>query len=290
MLTKKFNIVPYLLILPTYILFLVFFLLPVIQSFLLSFYEWNGFSVERKFIGLSNYSQLFQDPDFWNAVKNTLMYTIGTVPLSIILGLLLAILLSGSLKGRSIFRSIFFMPTIISMVAISVVWNWVYSPDSAGLGNALLAIFGISKQSWLSNLKLALPSLMIMGIWKNTGYGMVILLAGLKSIPTSLYEAASLDGAGIWQAFRNVTLPLLMPTLSFVSIISTIHSFQVFDQINIMTQGGPVGSTEVIVSYLYKLGFGEFEMGYASAVAYVLFFIIMCFTVIQRRVLSRKAN
>jgi multiple sugar transport system permease protein len=290
MVTKRFNITPYLLILPTYLLFLFFFLLPVFQSFVLSFYKWNGFSLERKFIGFSNYTRLFHDADFWNAAKNTLAYTIGTVPLSILAGLLLAILLSGNLKGVSLFRSIYFMPTIISMVAISVVWNWIYSPDSSGLANAFLKTLGFSKQSWLSDPKTALPALMIMGVWKNFGYGMVILLAGLKSIPTSLYEAASLDGADRWRQFKNVTFPLLRPTVAFLAIILTIQSFQVFDQVNIMTQGGPVGSTEVIVSYLYKLGFGEFEMGYASAVAYVLFFIIMFITVIQRRLLDRKVD
>lgn len=260
----------------------------MIQSFLLSFYDWNGFSVNRKFVGIQNYERLLTDADFWNAMKNTLIYTLSTVPLTLALGLLFALLLEGKLKGTALFRSIYFMPMIISMVAIAVVWNWIYSPNEYGLANVLLGWLGIEKQTWLSDTKLALGAIIIMGVWKNVGYCMIIMIAGLKAIPDSLYEAADIDGANKGKRFWHISLPLLMPTIVFLLIVQTIHSFQVFDQINVMTKGGPVGSTEVVVSYLYKLGFDQFEMGYASAVAYVLFLLIVTITLLQRRLLERN--
>ncbi|SDM79835.1 multiple sugar transport system permease protein [Paenibacillus sp. yr247] len=285
----KWNkLTPYFLISPAYSLFIVFFILPVILSFQLSFFEWNGFSANKVFIGIDNYKRILSDLTFWNAMKNTMVYTFSTVPLSLALGLLFALLLSGGIKGTSVFRAIYFMPMIISMVAIAVVWNWIYSPNEYGLANAVLHVCGIPMQTWLSDPKLALVSIIVMGVWKNMGYCMVIMLAGLKSISPSLYEASSMDGADKWQQFRTITVPMLMPTTTFLLIVQTVHSFQVFDQINVMTKGGPVGSTEVIVSYLYKLGFDQFEMGYASAVAYVLFVIIVGITLVQRKLLDRN--
>jgi ABC-type sugar transport system permease subunit len=281
---------PYLLIFPTYFLFIVFFVIPFFQSFLLSFYDWNGFSVEKKFVGLMNYLHLFQDPDFWNAMKNTVIYTAGTVVPSLAIGLLIALLLSKPLRGLPVFRAVYFLPTVISMVAVSVVWNWIYSPEMYGLANSFLTAMGLKKQSWLSDPHLALLSLMVMGVWKHIGYTMIIFLAGIKSIPNELYESAAIDGAGSWKQFLHITFPLLKPTTTFLVIISTIESFKVFDQINIMTKGGPAGATEVIVSYLYKLGFGEFEMGYASAIAFILFILIGGATMIQRKLLEGKSD
>lgn len=266
---------------PNLIGFLAFIFLPVLASLGLSFVQWDLLS-EIKWIGLGNYKELSSDPIFWKVMWNTVYYTLGTVPTGIIISLALAIALNQKLKGVKLFRAVYFLPVISSTVAVGMIWQWLYNPEF-GLVNYLLSLIGIPGPSWLTSTSWAMPAVILTSIWKGLGFNMLLFLAGLQGIPESYYEAAEIDGAGWWAKFRNVTLPLLSPTTFFVVVMSIINSFQVFDQIFVMTQGGPARCTSVLVHYLYQNAFEYFKMGYASAIAYVLFFIVFVLTMIQLR-------
>ncbi len=281
----------YLLILPTYLLFITFFFIPLVYSFLLTFVKWNGFSPNREFVALNNYIRLFSDTGFLNALTNSMVYLVATVILSISISLLLSVLINEGIKGSSLINAIYFLPHIVSLVAVSVVWSWVYLPSGSGLINSFLGVFGITPKLWLKDPNLSMLSIIIIGVWKSLGYNIVILTAGLMSISPSLYEAANIDGANKVQTFFKVTLPLLKPTLFFVSVTGTTAGLiQVFDVVNVTTGGGPIGSTEMLVTYLYKLGFKEYEIGYASAVAFALFFISLLITSIQKKFADAKED
>lgn len=230
--------------------------------------------------GVENYRSLFSDQVFWKVLWNTIYYTLGTVPVGIGISLLLAVALNQKIKGMKLFRAVYFMPVISSTVAVAVVWQWLYNPEF-GLINYLLYLIGIDGPNWLTSTKWAMPAVIIMSIWKNVGFNMLLFLAGLQGIPEMYYEAARIDGANWWHQFQKVTLPLLSPTTLFVIIMSIINSFQVFDQIYIMTEGGPARSTSVLVHYLYQNAFEYFRMGRASAIAYILFFLVLIITLIQ---------
>lgn len=266
---------------PNFIVFLTFILLPVIASFGLSFTQWDLLG-SIQWVGLGNYQQLISDQVFWKVFWNTIYYTIGTVPLGIIIALLLAIALNQPIKGIKLFRAAYFLPVIASNVAVAVVWQWLYNPEF-GLLNYLLGLIGIDGPAWLSSTTWAMPAVIATSIWKGLGFNMLLFLAGLQGIPETYYEAAEIDGAGWWVKFKNVTIPLLSPTTFFVVVMSIINSFQVFDQIYIMTAGGPARSTSVLVHYLYQNAFEYFKMGYASTIAYVLFFLVFIVTMIQLR-------
>jgi len=280
---------PYLLIAPTFILFAVFFIFPFCYSFLLTFFEWNGFSADKTFVGFSNYIRLFGDEGFINALKNTFTYVIFTVPLSVFISLVLSYIMNESLKGFLILKGIYFLPHIVSMVAVGVVWSWILLPDKYGLLNSILFIFGIEVKEWLADPDLAMAALIAIGVWKSLGYNMVIFIAGLLSIPKTLYEAAEIDGAGSVQKFFKVTLPLLKPTIFFVMVSSSIYSlFQIFDVVKVMTNGGPIGKTEMLITYLHKVGLVEYEMGYASVIALVLFILTILVTIVQKKFVEEK--
>jgi multiple sugar transport system permease protein len=264
---------------PNLIGFLIFTLWPVIMTFALSLSSYDILS-PMKFIGFQNYRDLFQDTVFLKVFKNTWVYTLTTVPIGVTLSLFLAIALDRSDRGIRFFRGAYFIPVISSMVSIGVVWQWLYNPEF-GLINDLLTRIGIDGPMWLTSDKTAMLSLIIISIWKNLGYNMLIFLAGLQSIERNYYEAAEIDGAGWWQQFRNITVPLLTPTTFFVLVMAFIGSFQVFDLVMMMTQGGPGRATSVVVHYLYQNAFKFFKMGYASAMAYVLFAVILAVTGIQ---------
>ncbi len=266
-------------LLPNLLGFLIFILGPIIASFCLSFTSWDLLT-PVKWIGFENYQTLITDQVFWKVLWNTIYYTIGTVPAGIIISLFLAIALNQKIKGVKIFRATYFLPVISSTVAVAVVWQWLYNPEF-GLLNYLLALIGIEGPKWLTSTTWAMPAIIVTSIWKNLGFNMLLFLAGLQGIPETFYEAAQIDGANWWQQFRNITIPLLSPTTFFVVIMSIINSFQVFDQIYIMTEGGPARSTSVLVHYLYQNAFEYFKMGYASAIAYVLFFLVFIITLIQ---------
>jgi len=283
------TVVGYLCLSPLLLHFLIFLAFPLVFSLYLSLNSWDLMSPDKSFVGLGNYVQLFHDADFWQAAVNTVIFAFWRVVVGTILALLLALLVNQKLRGISIFRGAIFAPVITSLVAISVVWLWLYDP-SYGLLNLPVKALGMAPLAWLQDPHLAMPAVIIMSIWKGVGYTMVIYLAGLQGIPEQFYEAARIDGAGAWARFRFVTLPLLTPVTLFVLVISTIGAFQIFAQIYIMTNGGPVKSTTVAVYYLYQQGFQFFHMGYASALAWILFLVMLILTVVQFRFFRQEVG
>ena len=274
---------------PNMIGLVVFIVIPVIAGFVISFTDWDMLSTPE-FIGIDNYVELLtDDPLFWLTLKNTIVYSLFVIPGSIVVSLALALALNTRIKGVGIYRTIYFLPYISSTIAISLVWKWIMHPDF-GILNGFLGVFGVPKLGWLQDRSMALFSVALVAIWHSAGYNMTIFLAGLKGIPQSYYEAAEIDGASYWQRFRHITLPLLTPTLFFVLIISLIGSFQVFNLVYIMTEGGPGNSTQVYVYYLWENAFSFFRMGYASAMAYILFLIMLVITLFQVRLLGRRVN
>lgn len=272
---------------PTLLVFGTFILFPVIFSFYLSFQDWNMFSTDKSFVGLENYVNLFQMPEFWQVLKNTLIYTIGTVPLNMLMALGIAYILNKKIAGKKLLRTAFFAPVIISPVAAAVIWRWIYDPNF-GILNYSLSFLGIDSINWLNDPTAAMFALIIMGVWKTLGINMVLFSAGLQGIPENYYEAAKIDGAGTWSRFWHITLPLLTPTTFFIMVMSMIASFQVFDLVYVLTSGGPLGSTKVLVFYIYERAFQFFEMGFASAASYVLFAILFILTMLQVKYLRYK--
>lgn len=272
----------YLFISPWFVLFLIFTLFSVSFSFYLSFHDWNIVEPSKPFVGLDNYTDLFKDKRFYQALWNTLLFTGFGVPLGMLSGLMVALLLNTKVKMQGIFRTLYYIPVITPLVVSAVIWKWVYQGDY-GLLNYYLLKFGLIKEKllWLADPDLAMPALIIMGVWGGTGGVMVLYLAGLQGIPEELYDASKVDGANGFQRLLYVTIPLLAPTTFYILITSIIGSFQSFAHIYIMTGGGPLRRTTVIGYYLYEKGFRQFDMGYASAIAYVLFAIIFLFTVFQ---------
>jgi multiple sugar transport system permease protein len=271
----------YLFVLPSFVGFLVFLVVPMIASLGLSFYDWELLRPPR-FSWLQNYQTLLNDRLFRQVLLNTAYYTVGLVPLNIVVSLGLALWLNTRLRGIGLFRLGFFMPVVTVTVAVSLVWKWMYQPD-VGLINVALGWFGTRGLNWLGDPRWAMPALILMSLWKGFGYNMVLFLAGLQGIPSTIYEAAVIDGAGAWQRFWRITLPLLSPTMFLAIVLTIISSFQVFDQAYVMTGGGPVNATNTVVLYIFQSGFQFFRMGYASAIAWVLFAVIFLFTLAQMR-------
>lgn len=273
----------YLFLLPWIIGFLVFTAGPMLASLYISFTQWE-IVTPSKWMGAAQYVKLFQDDRFYLSIYNTAYYVFIGVPLHLFLALLAALAMNLNLRGIRIFRTLYYVPSITPVVANSILWLWIFHPQW-GLANAFLNTLGLEGLYWLQDPKLSKPSFIIMSFW-SIGGQMVILLAALKGIPLSFYEAADIDGANIWQRFRHITLPLLTPALFFNLILAIIGAFQVFTQAFIMTEGGPSYSTLFYVLYLYRMAFENFRMGYASAMAWVLFVIILIFTLLQFRVSS----
>ncbi len=273
----------YLFILPNLIGVLLFLAFPVVFAFYMSFHEWELLT-PPEYIGLKNYRDLFtNDPLFWTSLRNSAYYTLLTVPTTIVLGLGLAVAMNQAIRGITFFRGAMYVPVLTSSVAVAFIWQWIFNTD-LGLLNALLSFFGIPSVGWLTDPNWAMISLAIMSVWKNLGYYAVILFAALQGVPRVLYEAAALDGAGAWRRFLNITVPMIGPALLFVTVISLIGSFQVFDQVYLVTgNGGPGTSTYVYNLHLYNNAFDFFNMGYASAMAYILFAILFVITWVQLR-------
>jgi len=267
------------LIAPLLALLAVFFGLSILASLGISFTDWNTL-IPPHWIGLRNYLAILQDPTFVAALLNTVYYTAVTVPVSTALSLVLAVLLNSRIRLRSLFRTIYFLPVVTIPVASAVVWAYMYDPQH-GLIDGVLSRLGIPGPAWLDSLSWALPAVMVVGIWGSLGYNIILYLAGLQAIPRSYYEAAQLDGAGPWQLFRYVTVPLISPTTFFVVVTSTIGGLQVFDTVYVMTNGGPGNATKTLVWSIYFNGFSSFRMGYAAAQAWILFLVIMLVTVAQ---------
>lgn len=285
------HLVAYSFIAPNFIGFAVFTLVPMLFSFVLSLMEWDGGTVNpMKFTGIQNYLRLFADSKFQNAYWNTLVYALGYVPLTLVLSLLLAIVLNAKIRGRNFFRTLSFFPYVASIVAVASVWNMLFNP-SMGPVNMLLSALGIENlPRWSADKNWAMITVILFSVWRSIGYYMIIFLAGLQGINADLYEAASLDGAGKWKQFLNVTLPQLKPTTFFVVVMLTIGSFKVYDQIFLITQGGPGDRTMVLVYYIYNQAFKYSDYGYASAVSIVLFLTVLAVTLIQFRGEKKYAN
>lgn len=274
------NLVAYSFLLPNFLGFLIFTLIPVVCAFALSFMEWDTAN-PMVFVGFKNFVKLSTDETFKISFWNTIYYSVVSVPLTMILSLILAIILNNKIKGVGVFRAIFFFPYVTSLVAIAVVWNMLFHPTLGPINQVLMAMGIKNPPGWTSSVEWAMPALIIVNIWRNAGYYMVMYLAGLQGIPKELYEAATVDGANGWQKFRKITLPMLTPTTFFVSIMLTITCFKVFDIVQVMTDGGPGRSTNVLVYHIYNQAFLNFKFGYASAIAMVLFAIVLVITIIQ---------
>jgi multiple sugar transport system permease protein len=259
---------------------------PIIAALGISLTKWDLLTAP-KFIGLDNFTALLSDKRFLTAVRNTTFYVVTSVPLGLVLGLGLALALNQRLRGISWIRTAYFLPVVTSTVAISLVWSWIYSPDSGPLNN-FLGIFGIAAQKWITDPFWAMPSIVVMSVWQGLGVTVIIFLAGLQAIPEEYYDAASVDGAGAWARFRNVTLPLLTPSIFFTGILALIDSFQVFDQVYVLARPGrPTDATVTLVYMIYENGFQNFKMGYAAAAAWVLFLIVAVLTIVYFRLQNR---
>ncbi len=275
----------YIAISPWLIGFILFTGGPIIAAFLMSFTDWTGLT-SLDWVGLANYKKLFvKDKLFWISLKNTFYYAGGSVILGTLGALLVAILMNQKLPGTTVFRTIYYLPSITSGVAVAIMWLWLFNPQ-VGLVNYLLSLVGIKGPLWLASREWAMPALILKSLW-GIGANMIILLAGLQGIPESLHEAARIDGATRWHEFRHVTLPMLSPVLLFVIIISTINSFQIFTDVYVLTQGGPGTATLVYVFYLFRNAFEYLKMGYASALAWILFMVVLALTWIQLRASQR---
>lgn len=278
-----------LFLLPTIAVLGVFNFYPALYSLFLSLFKWNGLNPQREFVGLGNYQQLFQSAEFWNALRVTLLYATGVTLIALALGLLVAFLLNQSIRGQAFYRVLYFLPVITPTVASGVVWRYLFDPTQ-GVINRGLAEVGLQGPAWLNDPSWALFSVILVGVWKRVGFNMVVYLAALQGIPRTYYEAAEIDGAGVWQQFRFVTVPLLAPTTFFLVVTALIDAFQVFDLIYVMTSGGPLGSTDVVGYYLYRYGFRYSQLGFASAIAYVMFALIFMVTIVQFRLTRGGGN
>jgi multiple sugar transport system permease protein len=280
----------YFFIFPTLLFFCVFVAFPLAFSFYLSFHSWNPLSDQKTFVGLDNYAELLRSESFLGSVLNTIVFTAGVVGLTALFSLLLASALNQGLRGTGLFRGIFYSPVVTSFVATGLVWLWLLDPGYGAI-NHMLGLVGLPRPGWASDPAWAMPTVILTFAWREVGYFTIVYLAGLQSIPETLKEAARIDGATTWQVFRRITFPLLIPTTLFVVVLGVIRATQIsFGLIYVMTGGGPVGATNVMVLYLYQQAFEFFRMGYASAVAYVLFAFIFVVTLIQFRVLERRAQ
>jgi multiple sugar transport system permease protein len=265
---------------------LVFFLLPVVAAFLLSLTDFDLYALadarNLRFVGLENYARLLRDPTFWRAFANTLVFVALGAPLSVGASFAAALLLCArSARAQAFFRTVYFLPVVTTLVAVAVVWRFLYHPR-LGLANRALAWLGVSPVDWLGDPAWAMPAIILLAVWKNFGFNMVIFVAGLQSIPERLYEAARLDGATRWQQLRTVTLPMLLPTTTFVVLMTLIGHFQLFAEPYVMTQGGPEDSTRSLVLLLYEQGFRWWNLGQASAISVLLFAVVLVPTLLAR--------
>ncbi|MGN7168523.1 carbohydrate ABC transporter permease [Paenibacillus cellulositrophicus] len=280
---------PYSMVAPAIIVFAMFFIYPIFYMMYLSLFDWNFVSPTKTFVGIQNFVDLLSEPDFRKVLSNTTLYTVLTVTLTTGLSLFMAIWLNRSGFFYGLVQGAIFSPHIISLVSISLLWSWLMDPEY-GLLNWVIGLFGFGKLEWLSHPSTSLISLVIVAVWKGLGYNTLVFIAGLQSIPQDIYEAASLDRSRPWTTFTRLILPMLSPTIFFLVIINLIGSFQVFETIAIMTQGGPVNSTNTLVYYIYEAGFRFFKIGYASAAGVILLFIVGILTIVYFRLLSSRVH
>lgn len=287
-LKRKQALAAYVFIAPAYVLFTVFLFVPVVWALYLGFTNYDIFT-RSDWVGLDNFAALMENKQFWQALRNTSLFAFEVIPLNIAISIGLALLVNRTIKGISLFRAAYYLPVVTSIIAVSMIWLWLYDPRN-GLFNYFLEQVGLPAQTWLKDPDLALHSLVLMRIWKGVGWNMVIFLAGLQAIPKPLYEAAAIEGANRWQRFWRITWPLLAPTTFFVFIMAIISTFQTFGEIYTMTQGGPVGSTTTVVYLIFTYGFDRFEMGMASAIALVLFVIILALSLFNMLFVQKRIS
>jgi sn-glycerol 3-phosphate transport system permease protein len=280
---------PYTMVAPAITVFSIFFIYPIIYMVYLSMFDWNFISPNKNFVGMQNFTDLLTEKEFIQVITNTSIYTVLTVTFIIGLSLVLALWLNKTSMFSSFVQGAIFSPHIVSWVSISMIWAWVMDPQY-GLLNWFIGLFGFAKLAWLSSQKTSLISLVIVAVWKGLGYNTLVFIAGLQSIPKDIYEAAALDRSKPWTTFYRLILPMLSPTIFFLVIINMIGSFQVFETIAIMTQGGPVNTTNTLVYYIYEYGFRFFKIGYASAAGVILLFIVGILTILYFKMLSKRVH
>lgn len=284
---RRDTLVGWSFILPNLLGFALFTLVPVLATFVLAFADWDSYRAPE-WVGLDNFAKLLEDDNFRTALTNTLYYAAGHIPLTLVAALALAVVLDRKVRGVGFFRTAAFLPYVTSLVAVAVVWNMLFNP-TAGPVNQLLGVLGVdTPPGWVTSTDWAMPAVIITSVWRDMGYYMVLYLAGLQAIPAEYYEAARVDGAGAWHRFRHITLPCLRPTTFFVLVMLTIQSFKVLDLIVVMTNGGPGRSTLVLAQLVYREGIVEGHFGYSSAIALVLFVIVLSVTVLQFRLNERR--
>lgn len=269
-----------LFVLPALIPLFIFWIYPILRSVWLSFTDWDFMTPDYNFIWFKNYTSLLKDSRFYEALWNSLVFTAGTLFPTIIGGLGLALLLRRNFKGSGVFKFVLFSPWITPTVAISIVWTWIFREDG-GLANQVLGLFGLPALKWISSSDTAMLSVIIVTVWKSLGYAMIFYLSALEKVPEELYEASALDGAKPWRQFLDMTLPGISPTTFFLMIITMVNSLQAYDQIQILTQGGPSGSTRTLLYMYYQLGFQEFKMGQATATAVIMIIITVILSLAQ---------
>jgi multiple sugar transport system permease protein len=279
---RRESLAGFLSVSPWLIGFFVFVFGPMMYAFWLSFNRWDLIG-EARFIGLQNYNRLFHDRLFWQSIKVTILYGLGRVPLGILTGLAAAVLLNQKVKAEGLWRTVYYMPVVLPPVAVSLMWMWIYNPRYGVLNNFIHSVFGVEGPRWLDDANLVLPSLMMMAVWAAVGRNMIIYLSGLQGIAQELYEAATIDGASPWRKFMRITLPLLTPVIFFNLVTGMIDTFQLFTQAYVMTEGGPRNQSLFFTYYLYQNAFQRFKMGYASAMAVVVFILIMALTLLVFR-------
>lgn len=280
---------PYLCIAPAVVILAVFWVYPIFNMGYLSLFKWDLISPTMKFVGLQNFQKLFADPQFWQTLANTLIYTVFVVGLGVGGGLLIALFLKKRTKTNGFLQAVIFSPYVVSLASIALLWMWIMNRDF-GLLNGVLGFFGISAVDWLGDTHVALASLILISVWKSIGYDALILVSALQGIPQHLYEAARLDRAGAWATFRTITFPMISPTMFFLVIVDVIASLKVFETIQIMTQGGPQNATNTLVFSLYQYGFAFNKVGYAAAIGMVLLVLIAVFSIVYFKVLSKRVH
>lgn len=283
---RQQRLIKVLFLLPFMIPLVLFWILPLITGFGISLTDWDYISPQMNFVGFENYMDVFTDPDFIRALVNTFIFGIGTIVATIVLGLLFALMLQKEFTGSKIYQMIIFSPWITPTVAVALVWSWIYEPDR-GFANFILGFFGVRPLEWLHSSETAMLGVIIFTIWKSIGWTMLFYLGALERVPQSIYEAATLDGCNYLRKFYHITLPLISPTTYFLIIVNLISSIQVYDQIQIMTQGGPGGSTTTLLYLYYEKAFQNFQMGPANAVAMVILVIIVMLSILSSYI-SRK--
>lgn len=267
-------------VIPSLIPLIVFWIYPIFRSLFISFTDWDYMSPTYNFVFLDNFKSLFTDERFYEALWNTIVFSVGTIVPTIIGGLLLALLLEKNFRGSGIYKFILFSPWVTPTVAVSIVWTWIFEPQ-VGMANTVLEFFHLPGLQWIQSSDTAMLSVILVTVWKSLGYAMIFYLSALEKVPKDLYEACGLDGAKKWQRFRDITIPCISPTTFFLMIITMVNSLQAYDQIQILTQGGPSGSTRTLLYMYYQLGFEEFNMGEATAVAMVIILITVLLSCVQ---------